>query len=66
MTKPLRLRGKVVLVRAGFAFIESPGYESFFCPGSKFGGLLMKQGVEVSFEPAFSAKGAVADKPAAI
>lgn len=60
--KRLRIHGKVKAVRAGFAIIESPGYPTFFCPGSKFGGLLMERGVGVWFEAAFSAKGAVADQ----
>jgi tetratricopeptide (TPR) repeat protein len=59
----LRIEGKVVAVKAGYAFIENPNYPRFLCPGSKFGGLLMKQGMTVSFEPAFCAKGAIADKP---
>ncbi|MCJ7546299.1 MAG: SIR2 family protein [Deltaproteobacteria bacterium] len=58
---PLRLSGKVVTVKAGYAFIEVPGFENFFCPGSKFGGLILVPGLNLSFEPAFSARGAIAD-----
>jgi len=61
--EPLRIDGVVKVVKAGYAIIESPGYPAFFCPGSKFGGLLMEPGLGVTFEPAFSAKGAVADRP---
>ena len=59
----IRINGKVRVVKAGYAIIESAGYPSFFCPGSKFGGVLMETGLEVTFEPAFNAKGAVADRP---
>jgi len=60
-TAPLRLVGTVASVKAGYAFIDVPGYPSFFCPGSKFGRLVMKGGLKVRFEPAFTAKGALAD-----
>jgi tetratricopeptide (TPR) repeat protein len=60
--KPLKLKGKVVAVKAGYAFIEVPGYPRFYCPGSKFGGIILTQGLEVRFEPAFTARGAIADK----
>jgi tetratricopeptide (TPR) repeat protein len=59
----LRLDGRVAAVRAGYAFIENPEYPRFLCPGSKFGGLLLTEGMTVSFEPVFCAKGAIADKP---
>ncbi|MCI0564551.1 MAG: SIR2 family protein [Nitrososphaera sp.] len=61
--RQLELVGKVVGVKAGYAFIEVPGYPPFFCPGSKFGGVVMKYGLEVVFEPAFSARGALAERP---
>jgi hypothetical protein len=35
----MKLVGKVAAVRTGYAFIDVPGYPSFFCPGSKFGQL---------------------------
>lgn len=60
--KPLKLKGKVVAVKAGYAFIEVPGYPRFYCPGSKFGGIILTQGLEVRFEPAFTARGAIVDK----
>jgi hypothetical protein len=62
LTEPLRLVGKVATVKAGFAFIDVAGYPSFFCPGLKFGEIVMKPGLQVRFEPAFNAKGQVADK----
>lgn len=60
-TKPLRLPGKVTAVKAGFAFIRASGYPDFFCPASKFSGLVLKSGLQITFEPAFSARGQVAD-----
>ncbi len=62
-SKLLRIQGKVVAVRAGYAFIENSQYPRFMCPGSKYGGLIVTQGMTVTFEPAFSAKGAMADRP---
>jgi len=57
----MKLIGKVGAVKTGYAFIEAPGYPSFFCPGSKFGRLVMKQGLQVRFEPVFNTKGQLAD-----
>lgn len=65
-TKRLRLEGAVTLVRAGFCFIEAPGYAKFLCPGSKWAGIYMTKGLRVSFQPAFSARGAQAESPAVI
>jgi tetratricopeptide (TPR) repeat protein len=64
-SRAFRLQGKVVAVRAGYAFIENPSHPRFLCPGSKFGGLVMKPDMAVSFELAFCAKGALADRPQA-
>jgi len=59
-----RIKGYVIIVKAGYALIESIGYpKPFLCPGSKFKGILMKKGLNLTFEPAFNAKGAVADNP---
>ena len=64
--KPLRFVGKVAAVKTGFAFIDVTGYPSFFCPGSKFGNIVMKAGLKVRFEVVFSAKGQLADKVEAL
>lgn len=64
LAQPLRLEGKVVSVRAGYAFIEASGYPAFFCHSTKFGEVVMDQGKAVSFQPGFSVKGAVALNPA--
>lgn len=63
---PLKMNGKVIRVRAGYAFVEVPGYPMFLCPGSKFNGLVMRVGMKILFEPRFSAKGPLADKPVAL
>jgi len=58
--RPFELIGKVSTVKAGYAFVNVPGYPSFFCPGSKFGSLVMREDLEIKFEPAFNAKGQIA------
>ncbi len=60
---PVRMKGRVILLRAGYAIVESEGFPPFLCPGSKFNGLLMNKNMHISFEPAFSAKGALAINP---
>lgn len=59
----IRLVGRVVQVKAGYAFIEVAGYPRFLCPSSKQRNITLRERMRVEFEPAFSAKGAVADKP---
>ena len=61
LSSPLRLVGKVAAVKAGYAFIDVAGYPSFFCPGSKFGRIIMRPGLELEFQPVFTAKGPLAD-----
>jgi len=56
------MRGKVIVVKPGYALIETLGYPPFICPGSKFGAIVMRQGMILQFQPAFSARGAVADR----
>jgi tetratricopeptide (TPR) repeat protein len=62
----LRLEGTVTSLRPGYAFIEANGYPRFLCPGSKFNGLVLSLGMRISFEPAFSARGAQASDPQAV
>jgi len=59
---PIKLTGQVTAVKVGYAFVDAPGYPSFFCPGSKFGRIVMTQGLTLEFEPVFTARGAMADK----
>jgi tetratricopeptide (TPR) repeat protein len=60
---PLRIKGKVVVVKAGYAIIESVGLPRFLCPGSKFTGLIMTEGLAITFEPAFTARNRIVEKP---
>lgn len=57
---PLQLEGVVVAVRRGFAFIRTPGYPDVFCPGSKFGNVVVEPDMRVRYHLGFSARGAVA------
>jgi tetratricopeptide (TPR) repeat protein len=61
--KYIKLVGKVMQVKAGYAFIEVAGYSRFLCPSSKQHNITLREKMQVEFEPAFSAKGALADKP---
>jgi tetratricopeptide (TPR) repeat protein len=63
---PLRMNGRVVKRHAGYAFIACEGFPDFLCPGSKFSGLVMGVGTTISFQPAFSAKGALAIAPRSV
>ena len=58
-SKHLELSGKIAALKVGYAFVDAPGFPSFFCHASKFGGLLMRPGMSVRFGPAFSARGPV-------
>ena len=59
----LRLPGKVIANKAGFSLIDTKGYQQFLCPGSKYDGLIMREGINISFQPVFSAKGSLAITP---
>ena len=59
---PYIVNGKVISVRAGYAFIESDDFpKPIICPGSKFRGILMNKGLKVRHELAFTPNGPVAD-----
>jgi hypothetical protein len=61
---PHRIKGHVISVKAGYSWIDSAGYpKSFLCPGSKYRGILMTKGLKLTFEPAFTAKGPIANNP---
>jgi tetratricopeptide (TPR) repeat protein len=62
-TEPVRLQGRVSGVKPGYAFIQVPGYTDVFCPGSRFGDLVMAPGLEVTFTLGFAARGAQARDP---
>ncbi|WP_447963579.1 P-loop NTPase [Nitrospira sp. Ecomares 2.1] len=57
-----RFAGEVLSVKSGYAFIQCYGYPEFFCPGSNFSGIILRPGLELTFEPGFCARGPVADK----
>lgn len=59
----VRLKGKVVAVKTGYAFIQPPEFPAFLCPGSTYGGVAMNLGADIWFNPAFSARGALAQNP---
>jgi hypothetical protein len=61
--KLCRISGRVKSVKSGYSIIEAVGYPPFLCPGSKFRGLVMKEGLKITFEPSFTAKGLIADNP---
>ncbi|MDZ4379915.1 MAG: SIR2 family protein [Parvibaculum sp.] len=61
LTKPLEFIGRVTTVKTGYAFVSAQGYPPFFCPGSKFGRLLMRPNLMVQFEVVFNAKGPTMD-----
>lgn len=60
---PVRLTGRVVRVEVGFAFIEVAGKPHFYIPSSKYGGLVLKTGARVTFNPGFTARGQIALNP---
>lgn len=61
-----RLQGKVIVRKAGYALVESEGLPPFLTPGFRFNGVAMELNQNVSFEPAFCAKGALALNPEVI
>jgi len=59
-----RIQGHVISVKAGYSWIESAGYpKAFLCPGSKYKGIMMRSRLKLTFEPAFNAKGSIANNP---
>ena len=62
----LRKEGRVAQCRAGYSFIDIPGYPKIICPGSKYGGVFMTVGLHLSVLIVFSAKGAIAISPEVI
>lgn len=63
---PYELEGKILIVKPGYSLIEVEGYPKFLCLSSKYAGLQLKPGMKVQFAVEFSAKGAIADRPAII
>ncbi len=59
---PVRLRGIVKISKAGYSLIDSQGLRPVLCPASKYNGIVLRPSMEVIFELAFTAKGALADR----
>jgi len=59
----IRIKGNVAIVGPSYALIDSVKYPRIIGPCSKFRGVIMSKGFDLTFELAFSAKGPVADKP---
>lgn len=65
-SEPFRINGKVIEVKHGYSFIDSSDYSRFICRASKYKGITMRPKLQLTFEVAFTAKGAVADNPKTI
>ena len=59
----LTMEGEVAVVKPGFAFVRVPGYPDVFCPGSKFGDLVITRGLRIRFKLGFTARGSIALDP---
>lgn len=57
----LQLVGRITSVKPGFLFIQNESYTDFFTTTTRVGNTVLQRGMSVRFEPAFSARGAVAD-----
>jgi SIR2-like domain len=57
----LQLAGRVVAVKPGFIFVQNERYPQFFAPTTRIGKTVLQTGMRIQFEPAFSARGPVAD-----
>ena len=53
-------------VTPGYAFIQVPGCSDVFCPGRKFGDLVMTSGLNIRFELGFTPRGPIALEPRAV
>ncbi|MCI0713775.1 MAG: tetratricopeptide repeat protein [Chloroflexi bacterium] len=62
----LRKHGKVVVVKAGYALVDVPDYPRIICPGSKFDGLVMREGMNIEFDIGFNARGPLVFHPTQI
>lgn len=58
----IRMYGVVKKVKPGCAIIDVEEYPEFMCPGSKYNGIVMEEGMKVSFTPAFTPKGRIAQE----
>jgi tetratricopeptide (TPR) repeat protein len=63
LSKEYQLLGTVVTVKPGYSMIESHGFPTILCPGSKYGVVNMEKGLKVVFTIGFCAKRAIALRP---
>lgn len=59
----LRIKGSIIVRKAGYALVEAEGYTPFLLPGFRINGVDMEKDTLISFEPAFCAKGSLALHP---
>lgn len=59
----LRVKGKIIRVDRGFSLVDTPDYGRILCHATKYNGLVMTVGLEISFQLVFSPKRVVADSP---
>ncbi|MCA9303433.1 MAG: SIR2 family protein [Phycisphaerales bacterium] len=57
--KPLRLKGTVGDVSAGYLWLQVPGMPGIFAPGTHIGGRPVRRGQDIEFDLAFNAEGAI-------
>lgn len=56
------VNGVVVSVKAGYSYVNSEDFpEPLICPGSKYRGLIMNKGMNVSYDLSFRAAGPIAE-----
>ena len=58
---PLRLTGRVTTVKPTYVFIQSDKYGDFISRPTRAEAAVLRRGTEVTFQPAFSARGTYAD-----
>jgi len=63
ISQELRFTGSCIKIKPGYSLVETPGYPPFLLPGSKYDGMVIHEGVKMSFVPAFTARGNIAHRP---
>jgi hypothetical protein len=57
----LQLLGRVASVKPGFVFVQNESYADFFSRITRVGNTVLQRGMALRFQPAFTARGAIAD-----
>ena len=60
---PFLLRGKIIVVKSGYALIDAPNYPTIICPGSKWHGVVLRKDMYVDFQLVFTPRGQLAVNP---